>query len=80
MPRYRLTRSGRGLWLGPALLLLSNNPEGGEHLKDFLVGLNLSTVFDLPSGALIVWCTAVFAIIMGYMCRLLRDKPREAHA
>lgn len=46
----------------------------------YAVGLILSTVFDLPSGALIVWCLAVFAIIMGCMRRLLRGKPREAHA
>ena len=46
----------------------------------YAVGLILSTVFDLPSGALIVWCLAVFAIIMGCMRRLLRGKPHEAHA
>ncbi len=46
----------------------------------YAVGLFLSTVFDLPSGALIVWCLAVLAIIMACMRKLLGGKPREAHA
>ncbi|HEV7164563.1 MAG TPA: metal ABC transporter permease [Gammaproteobacteria bacterium] len=46
----------------------------------YALGLALSTVFDLPSGALIVWCLAGCAIIMGCMRRLFRDKPREARA
>ena len=46
----------------------------------YAMGLVLSTVFDLPSGALIVWCLAGCAIIMACMRRLFRGKAREAHA
>ena len=45
----------------------------------YAVGLFLSTVFDLPSGALIVWCLAGLAIIMACMRKLFGGKPREAH-
>ncbi|HEV2112248.1 MAG TPA: metal ABC transporter permease, partial [Gammaproteobacteria bacterium] len=45
----------------------------------YAVGLFLSTVFDLPSGALIVWCLAGFAIIMACMRKLMGGKVREAH-
>ena len=46
----------------------------------YAAGLVLSTVFDLPSGALIVWCLAIAAIIMACMRRLFGGKAREAHA
>lgn len=36
----------------------------------YAAGLILSTVFDLPSGALIVWCLAGCAIIMAGMLKL----------
>ena len=46
----------------------------------YAVGLVLSAAFDLPSGALIVWCLAVLAIIMGVMRKLLPGRTVEAHA
>jgi len=46
----------------------------------YAAGLALSTVFDLPSGALIVWCLALFAVIMGGMRRFLPGGAREARA
>jgi zinc/manganese transport system permease protein len=53
-------------------------PEKRGLLAAFLIGavayaagLVLSTVFDLPSGALIVWCLAACAIIMAIMRRLI---------
>ncbi|HEX5339590.1 MAG TPA: metal ABC transporter permease [Gammaproteobacteria bacterium] len=46
----------------------------------YAVGLSLSTVFDLPSGALIVWCLAVLAIIMGCMRHFLPERLFEARA
>ena len=42
-------------------------------------GLVLSTVFDLPSGALIVWCLAGCAVIMACMRSVMNGK-REARA
>ena len=33
-------------------------------LGGYAVGLVLSTLFDLPSGALIVWCLALLAIVV----------------
>ena len=46
----------------------------------YAAGLVLSTVFDLPSGALIVWCLAGFAVIMGLVRRFLpAAKILEAH-
>jgi zinc/manganese transport system permease protein len=44
----------------------------------YAAGLIFSTVFDLPSGALIVWCLAVLAIIMGSMRHVLPDQLFEA--
>lgn len=51
-----------------SLLMLANNPHGGEHHKDLLVGqilwvsyalgLKVFVLFDLPSGAVIVWSLA----------------------
>ena len=46
----------------------------------YAVGLALSTVFDLPSGALIVWCLAACAIIMACMRGILGSGKREARA
>ncbi|MGE5625998.1 MAG: metal ABC transporter permease [Bacillota bacterium] len=43
----------------------------------YAAGLVLSTVFDLPSGALIVWCLAACAVIMACMRSLMNGK-REA--
>jgi len=43
----------------------------------YAVGLVLSTVFDLPSGALIVWCLAICAIIMAILRKGFGGK-REA--
>jgi zinc/manganese transport system permease protein len=37
----------------------------------YAAGLALSAVFDLPSGALIVWCLAACAVIMALMRRFL---------
>jgi len=51
----------------------------GMGVVAYAVGLALSTVFDLPSGALIVWCLAVCAIIMAIL-RKLMDGKREARA
>jgi len=45
----------------------------------YAVGLVLSTVFDLPSGALIVWCLAGCAIIMAIMRKLMGGR-REVRA
>jgi zinc/manganese transport system permease protein len=45
----------------------------------YAVGLVLSTLFDLPSGALIVWCLAACAIIMAMMRKGFGGK-REARA
>ena len=45
----------------------------------YAAGLILSTVFDLPSGALIVWCLAICAIIMAIL-RKLSGGMREARA
>jgi zinc/manganese transport system permease protein len=45
----------------------------------YAAGLILSTVFDLPSGALIVWCLAICAIIMAIL-RKLAGGMREARA
>lgn len=45
----------------------------------YAAGLILSTVFDLPSGALIVWCLAICAIIMAIL-RKLTGGMREARA
>ena len=39
----------------------------GVGVLAYAVGLTASTLFDLPSGALIVWCLAGFAIIMACM-------------
>ena len=36
----------------------------GTGLGGYAVGLVLSTLFDLPSGALIVWCLALLAIVV----------------
>jgi zinc/manganese transport system permease protein len=46
----------------------------------YAAGLALSTVFDLPSGALIVWCLAACAIIMAVMRKLLAGRKIEASA
>ncbi|HET7922396.1 MAG TPA: metal ABC transporter permease [Gammaproteobacteria bacterium] len=47
----------------------------------YAIGLILSTVFDLPSGALIVWCLAGLAIIMGLVRKFLPvTDALEAHA
>ncbi len=43
------------------------------------IGLVLSTVFDLPSGALIVWCLAFCAIIMAILRKVVGG-AREARA
>lgn len=51
----------------------------GVGVVAYAVGLALSTVFDLPSGALIVWCLAVCAIIMAIL-RKLMGGTREARA
>jgi zinc/manganese transport system permease protein len=45
----------------------------------YAAGLILSTVFDLPSGALIVWCLAACAIIMAIL-RKLSGGTREVRA
>lgn len=45
----------------------------------YAAGLILSTVFDLPSGALIVWCLAACAIIMAIL-RKFTGGMREARA
>jgi len=36
----------------------------GVGIAGYAAGLLLSTVFDLPSGALIVWCLALLAIVV----------------
>ena len=46
----------------------------GVGVLAYAVGLTASTVFDLPSGALIVWCLAVFAIIMACMRKFLHRR------
>lgn len=51
----------------------------GVGVVAYAVGLVLSTVFDLPSGALIVWCLAICAIIMAIIRKLAGGK-REARA
>jgi zinc/manganese transport system permease protein len=48
-------------------------------LAAYAIGLILSTLFDLPSGALIVWCLAACAVIMALMRRFLGG-GREARA
>lgn len=50
----------------------------GLGVLGYAAGLVLSTVFDLPSGALIVWCLAVLAIMMGSMRYVLPDRLFEA--
>jgi len=45
----------------------------------YAAGLILSTLFDLPSGALIVWCLAICAIIMAIL-RKFTGGVREARA
>lgn len=66
------TKSMRMQWgLATAFLL---------GVAGYAAGLVLSTVFDLPSGALIVWCLAALAIIMGSMRHLLPDRLFEARA
>ncbi|HEX2668838.1 MAG TPA: metal ABC transporter permease [Gammaproteobacteria bacterium] len=45
----------------------------------YAAGLVLSTLYDLPSGALIVWCLAACAIIMAIL-RKLTGATREARA
>lgn len=45
----------------------------------YAAGLVLSTVYDLPSGALIVWCLALCAIIMAIL-RKMTGGSREARA
>ena len=45
----------------------------------YAAGLILSTLFDLPSGALIVWCLAICAIIMAIL-RKFTGSMREARA
>lgn len=44
----------------------------------YAAGLVLSTVFDLPSGALIVWCLAGCAIIMACMRKIAGGRKLEA--
>jgi zinc/manganese transport system permease protein len=51
----------------------------GVGVVAYAVGLALSTVFDLPSGALIVWCLAICAIIMAILRKLMGGR-REARA
>ena len=45
----------------------------------YALGLIFSTVFDLPSGALIVWCLAACAIIVAIMRKVFNGR-REARA
>jgi zinc/manganese transport system permease protein len=49
-------------------------------LTAYALGLVLSTVFDLPSGALIVWCLAACAVIMACMRSVIASGKREARA
>jgi zinc/manganese transport system permease protein len=51
----------------------------GVGVVAYAVGLVLSTIFDLPSGALIVWCLAICAIIMAILRKLMGGR-REARA
>ena len=51
----------------------------GLGVVAYAVGLVLSAVFDLPSGALIVWCLAICAIIMAILRKSIGGK-REARA
>jgi zinc/manganese transport system permease protein len=49
-------------------------------LVAYATGLVLSTIFDLPSGALIVWCLAACAVIMACMRSVIGGGKREARA
>ena len=51
----------------------------GIGVVAYAAGLVLSTVFDLPSGALIVWCLALCAIIVAIL-RKTMGGPREVRA
>lgn len=44
----------------------------------YAAGLVLSTIFDLPSSALIVWCLAACAVIMARMRSVIGGGKREA--
>ena len=53
----------------------------GLGVAAYVAGLVLSTVFDLPSGALIVWCLAACAIIIASMRNVIHHRRRrEARA
>lgn len=67
-----VTRSMDIKWGLPAAFVLGS--------VGYAAGLILSTVFDLPSGALMVWCLVVLAIIMGSMRRLLPEHLFETRA
>ena len=52
----------------------------GLGVAAYAAGLALSTIFDLPSGALIVWCLAACAVIMACMRSVMGGGKREARA
>ena len=49
----------------------------GLGVVAYAVGLALSTVFDLPSGALIVWCLAGCAVIIASIRNVIHHKRRR---
>lgn len=54
----------RRLWIGYGI--------GGVS---FLIGILLSALFDLPTGAVIVWTMAVCAVVAGFVLSRLRMVP-----
>jgi zinc/manganese transport system permease protein len=46
----------------------------------YLCGVVLSALFDLPTGAIIVWSLAVLGLIMGIAVHGLNGRPSESNA
>ena len=47
-------------------------------ITGYLTGLIVSALFDLPSGAVIVWCLAISALVMPVVLSgLFKDVERE---
>lgn len=43
----------------------------------YLAGLITSALWDLPSGAMIVWCLAMLGVVAGMLTRVISGKPAD---
>ena len=46
----------------------------GTGIAGYAIGLVLSTLFDLPSGAIVVWCMTAVAVVIFVLSRRLGAK------